>query len=270
MFNRKIKLFTVCLIITIISFILSGCGESTEFKDEKREVQGYLKDKYGQEFTVQKTEYHSLHLGAEPHLWTYVISKDEKPIEFIVKEDGNDRSESNLFRGRQEYKSYQDLKWEQELDGLLKDLATKIFSRPSLLYTSLRTVESEIITNSSYFNAIKRNPDFFQNKTTDQLLYLVFFQKIKDKEKEAELINQFLNELRKLGMENFRVMVDYYSPEVVTEAKASIDKVGLKLFVSVEKGLLESSLYEKQYEILNEVLITKQEFDQKTTVNFNK
>ena len=248
--TRSCKIVIVFALVFVammsLYYMSPGIWESREFRAERRDVTKYLKEKYGQDFNIKKMEYYWWYLGSKRQIRSYVVSKDDPPIEFIVARLADQPEEgyweTSLFLGQDNHRDYLELKWNRESEARFKEVAEEIFSRPTFLYTSIVVPsyyrDQKFGTVPSYFDTLKNNPGIFHDKVARQYIQLVFFDTVDEANRTLEVkkIYTFMNELRKMGIQNYRLAIDYFEPDFAEEAQRVISRIGLEAVMRVEHG----------------------------------
>jgi hypothetical protein len=244
------KAFMVAIIlVSILSLVyIATTWESSEIKAEKKSVARYLKEKYGQDFTIKKVEEYHWYFGSKKQIRTYVVSKDNPPIEFIVARLAEKPGEY-WETGQTVYRNYLELKWNREAGARLQQEAESIFKRPTLLYASITLPDSYVDQKfglvPSYFDAVKNNQDIFYQKFTTQYFGLAFFHDVNatNKNEEAERIYIFMEKLQKMGIQNYQISIDYFAADYAQEGQQVVNRIGVQAFVRVEGGQLKIKEY---------------------------
>jgi hypothetical protein len=241
------------ILVSILSLVyIATTWESSEIKAEKQNVARYLKEKYGQDFKTTKVEEYHWYFGSKKQIRTYVVSNDNPPIEFIVArlaEKPGEYFETSLMFGEDAYRNYIMLKWNREATAKLQEEAEMIFKRPTLLFSWISLpasyTEQKFGFVPSYFDAVKNNPEIFHQKYTTQSFGLAFFNDVNatNKNDELEKIYKFMEKLRAMGIQNYQIRIDYFTPEAARESQQVISRIGVEAFIRVEGGRLKIKEY---------------------------
>ncbi|HWQ73408.1 MAG TPA: hypothetical protein VN370_13945, partial [Desulfitobacteriaceae bacterium] len=255
----------LCLI-----FIFPEVGESNEFKLERKTVAEYLKEKYGQDFAIKKVEYFRLSGYSKQLIRTYVESRDDPPIEFVVQrfveQPDSKYSEASFHLHDYFSYSYLDLKWSREVTTRFEEVAKTIFLRPTSIEATILMPEyfksQKFGMTPSYFETLLTNPGVTQDKKTIQSFQLIFFCNINEANKveEAKKIYAFITEMQRAGILHYSISIAYFAPEFAAEGQKAIARVGLNGIMSVELGFVESDKYKKSGQLLSQIILTEDDF----------
>lgn len=261
---KKWMKLTIVMAIVLTVYHLAT-RESEEFRNERKNVAQYLREKYGQEFIIQKVEYHTPSLGATRRIETHVLSQEKEPVKLIVSriDDGSDVEYIELCHrmGDMYSGSYLSVKWERELERSVKEMAAQIYSQPVNLYVDLSLRRKNFGRVPSYFEILQSNPELFEDKYTTQAITLIFFYTITEKNQlvEAEKLFRFITALQQSGIKYLRIEAEYFSSDYEGQGQNNINKYGVRVFDAVEGRHYYMSGYDVSNKKQSYILVLKED-----------
>ena len=204
--------------------------------EEKENVERFLQQRYGQVFNAQSCEYYYQSAGGPKGIRTFVISRDQPPVEFFVsrlldnpRNNFRNYHESMVIRDGKIYFGYLMQKWMREVDVKLQGVAEKVFQQPIIFGSDIHASVDQLRGQTpTFFEMRETHPEVFADKYYSQSFWLLSFYDLNENNKvqETERIFQFMGKLNKLGMQKYMLHINYYLPTYFPEAKKSIEKVG--------------------------------------------
>jgi len=230
--------------VALIGVLMAGFfGQRYYYEQvEKKNVERFLQERYGQEFVAQSCEYfQSEGMVGRKGIRTFVFSKEQPPIKVAVarfldksRDDLQSYFELNASKDGENYGFYFNQVWSREVDAKLQGVTESVFQRTIFFvsginapYPLLSQLQGQTPT---YFGTLKNRTEVFSdtNFNFSQSFWLLSFYDLNEGNKpmEAERIFQFMSELRKLNINKYMLYIHYYTPTYMTDAKVSIKQVG--------------------------------------------
>ena len=113
-------------------------------RQEKKNVEQFLRHRYGKEFTAISCDYYHTRIPGPKVIRTLVLSKDQPPVKFYVtrlidspQDDFSKYAETFEIVNMMGYAGYLEQLWAREIDAKTRKIANEFFPSPTVLGSSV-------------------------------------------------------------------------------------------------------------------------------------